>query len=82
MRKLQIPCEMQGGGVINVDFFVFAPSPDYNPIHHQSMFYSKKGVVTPKNIMNNLKDLYDIARSNNLDFMEVLDYTYKSTSLR
>lgn len=78
MKKLQIPCAMQGGGSVVIDFFVFAPNSDYNPIYHQSAFYAKKGIVTPKDVMDNLRDLYTIAKQNDLDFMEVLDYVFKS----
>ena len=67
VKKFSIPCQFDSGNVAPFDFFVGNPTDGKHPIEFQSKWLNDiKGGHVPKDIMDSIKKIKDLADRNNV----------------
>lgn len=80
MKKFTINCNF-GGGVGQFAIYIGVPEKDHHPLHFQSEWLSKeKGGAIPKEIMESLAKLKEIADRNNVSYETLCEYALQAAS--
>ena len=75
VKKFSIPCQFDSGNVAPFDFFVGNPTDGKHPIEFQSKWLNEiKGGHVPKDIMDSIKKIKDLADRNNVSFEDLCVY--------
>ena len=78
IQKLTVPCFFNGAQSPTV-VYLGTPSKDNHPLHFQSTWLSKeRGGVIPKEIMDSLAKLKDLAEKNGVPFSELCKYALEA----
>lgn len=81
MLQFEIVCNFQGGRKETVGFYIGLPEPGHHPIHFQAKWLNgEKGGSVPEDVMKSLQELYNTAKSNNLDFTELCSFALNSAT--
>lgn len=81
MISFEIICNFQGGRKEAVNFYIGLPESGHHPIYFQSKWLNgDKGGSVPDDVMKSLQDLYNTAKTNNLDFSELCSFALQSAT--
>lgn len=74
MKMFVIPCDVSGKKV-PVQFYIGDPQPAMHPIKYQQAWIREfRGVHVPADVMDSLQKLAEIARENNVSFVDLCTY--------
>ena len=80
MKKFAINCSF-GGAASPFTVYIGHPEKDHHPLHFQSEWLSKeRGGSIPKEVMESLVKLKDLAEKNNVSFEELCTYALQAAS--
>lgn len=78
VKDFDVPCYINGK-LSSVKIMIGDPKIGTHPIQHQNKFLmEEKGIVIPKEILDTLEKLLDIAQRNGVSFTELCEYALKS----
>jgi hypothetical protein len=81
VKKFTTNCNTNSGGVSPVTLYIGYPAKDSHPLAFQSRWLSDRGISIPQNIMESFSKLMEISISNNLPFIDLVEYVIKEVEL-
>lgn len=74
VKKFTVPCDF-GGMSSPFTVYIGQPEQKHHPLHFQAEWLTKhRGGVIPRDIMENIAKLYELAEKNNVSFEELCVY--------
>ncbi|MEN9782172.1 MAG: hypothetical protein RL208_322 [Pseudomonadota bacterium] len=75
VKQITVPCSFQNTKEQSpVNFYIGAPARDKHPLEFQSKWLGGKGGSVPQSLMDNLKNIHELALKNGVDFEELCFY--------
>ena len=81
VKKFTTNCNTNSGGVSPVTLYIGYPAKDSHPLAFQSRWLSDRGISIPQNIMESFSKLMEISITNNLPFIDLVEYVIKEVEL-
>ncbi|MFN5352187.1 MAG: DUF2610 domain-containing protein [Alphaproteobacteria bacterium] len=79
MKKIPIKCTTQNGGTVEHDIYIEKPRAGSNPVQFQQSFLSKeKGINIPKDVIESLAKLLEIAEKHGVSFEDLCVYSIEA----
>jgi hypothetical protein len=75
VKQITVPCSFQNTKEQSpVNFYIGAPARDKHPLEFQSKWLGGKGGTVSQSLMDNLKNIHELALKNGVDFEELCFY--------